>query len=459
MYAIVDIETTGGHASAHGITEIAIVIHDGEKIVDRFETLLNPGQPIPVYIQALTGISDSMVKNAPAFDQIAQHVYDILKPCTFVAHNVNFDYSFVKHHLQQAGFDLQVAKLCTVRLGRKIFPGLPSYSLGKFCRQMGVENDARHRAMGDAFATAQLFSMMLAKDTEGHITQTLKLRAKESSLPPNLPQQHIAGLPDAPGVYYFHDAKGKVIYVGKAKSLLKRVKSHFNNNRADLQKQEFLKNIHQVTHQTCGTELLAFILETVEIKRLWPKYNRAQKHHEYTYGLYQYEDQRGYLRLAIDKWTKYSAPLYTCNSLLEGYSLLNKLIETFDLCPKLCFVQRNDQPCPRNITKPCACQITETPKRYNGRVNKATTHLKAALSTFAIRDKGRTDDEYSYILIENGEFYGMGYISNTTSNVEGLSNIKNLLTPYPGNNYIKSLVANYAVSNPDRKVEFGVNAA
>lgn len=454
MYAIVDIETTGGHASAHGITEIAIVIHDGIRIVNRFETLLDPGTPIPLYIQTLTGITDTMVKNAPKFSEIAQHVHEILQPCTFVAHNVNFDYSFVKHHLSIAGYDLQCQKLCTVRLGRKIFPGLPSYSLGKFCRQMGIDNTARHRAMGDAMATAQLFGLMVANDKDGHIVRSLKQRSKESSLPSNLPQQHVDTLPDAPGVYYFHDAKGKVIYVGKAKSLKKRVKSHFTNNRADLQKQEFLRNIHQITHQTCGTELLAFILETVEIKRLWPKYNRAQKHQESVYGLYLFEDQRGYLRLAIDKWTKYSAPLYTCNSLLDGYTLLNELIASFDLCPKLCFVQRNDQPCPRNKTKPCACQVTETPKRYNGRVNKAITHLKAALSTFAIRDKGRNDDEESYILIENGEFYGMGYISNSTNNIDGLSSLKSLLTPYPGNNYIKSLVANYAVSNPDRKIEF-----
>ncbi|EHQ24382.1 exonuclease domain-containing protein [Mucilaginibacter paludis] len=456
MYAIVDIETTGGHASAHGITEIAIIIHDGHTITNRFETLINPGMLIPMHIQVLTGIDNDMVKNAPPFSSIAQHVYEILEPCTFVAHNVNFDYSFVKHHLMASGYDLQSPKLCTVRLGRKIFPGLPSYSLGKFCGHMGIDNSARHRAMGDADATAKLFSMMLLNDKEGHITHTLKQRSKESSLPPNLPQQHIETLPDAPGVYYFHDAKGKVVYVGKAKSLKKRVKSHFTNNRADLQKQEFLKNIHQITHQTCGTELLAFILETVEIKRLWPKYNRAQKRHEHTYGLYQYEDQRGYLRLVINKWTKYSAPLYTCNSLLEGYGLLNQLIADFDLCPKLCFIQKNDQPCPRNLTKPCACQVTETPKRYNSRVNKATTHLKAALSTFAIRDKGRHDDEYSCILIENGEFYGMGYISNSTVTDNGLSSIKSLITPYPGNSYIKSLVANYAISYPDRKLEFSL---
>jgi len=452
MYAIVDIETTGGHASAHGITEVAIVLHDGEKITERFETLLNPCGDIPVYIQALTGITNDMVRNAPLFGNVAEHIYDLLKGRVFIAHNVNFDYSFIKHHLAVAGFDLQCPKLCTVRLGRKIFPGLTSYSLGKFCRQMGVENNDRHRAMGDAYATAQLFSMMLEHDKDGHIKESLKLRAKENSLPPNLPRQHIDALPDAPGVYYFHDNKDKIIYVGKAKSLKKRVNSHFKNNRADLQKQEFLKNIHKITHQTCGTELYAFILEAVEIKRLWPKYNRAQKHYEYTYGLYQFEDQRGYLRLAIDKWKKYSQPLYTCNSLLEGYNLLNTLIQAFDLCPKLCFILQHDQDCPRNRTKPCACQNTETILRYNKRVNKATAHLKEALSTFAIRDKGRSDDEDSYILIENGEFYGMGYIKQHLVTDE-LTSLKTHLTPYPGNGYIKSMVANYAVNNPACKVE------
>jgi DNA polymerase-3 subunit epsilon len=453
MYAIVDIETTGGHANAHGITEVAIVLHDGEKITERFETLLNPCGDIPVYIQALTGITNDMVRDAPMFGQVAEHIYDLLKGRVFIAHNVNFDYSFIHHHLMLAGFNLQCPKLCTVRLGRKIFPGLTSYSLGKFCRQMGIDNNARHRAMGDAFATAQLFSLMLQNDKDGHITESLKLRAKENSLPANLPRQDVEVLPDAPGVYYFHDNKGKIIYVGKAKSLKKRVNSHFKNNRADLQKQEFLKNINKITHQTCGTELYAFILEAVEIKRLWPKYNRAQKHHEYTYGLYQFEDQHGYLRLAIDKRKKNIAPLYTCNSLLEGYNLLNTLITAFDLCPKLCFILQHHQDCPRNRTKPCACQNTETLLRYNKRVNKATAHLKEALSTFAIRDKGRSDDENSYILIENGEFYGMGYIKQNLVTDE-LSSVKTHLTPYPGNGYIKSMVANYAVNNPECKMEW-----
>ena len=161
MYAIVDIETTGSYAKANGITEIAIVIHDGSEIIQRYQTLINPGTSIPVYIRALTGISNEMVQDAPYFRDVAAEIFELLNGKIFIAHNVNFDYSFVRYHLADSGYDLNCKKLCTVRLSRKIFKGLPSYSLGKLCRSLSIENNARHRAAGDAEATAILFSMLL----------------------------------------------------------------------------------------------------------------------------------------------------------------------------------------------------------------------------------------------------------------------------------------------------------
>lgn len=148
MYAIVDIETTGGHASQFGITEIAVFIHDGNQVIKRFETLINPQQNIPSYITALTGINNAMVASAPIFEEIASDLFEILNGQIFIAHNVNFDYSFIHHHLKVAGYELNVKKLCTVRLGRKVFPGLPSYSLGKLCRTLDLPIENRHRAGG-----------------------------------------------------------------------------------------------------------------------------------------------------------------------------------------------------------------------------------------------------------------------------------------------------------------------
>ncbi|WP_114940278.1 exonuclease domain-containing protein [Mucilaginibacter endophyticus] len=454
MYAIVDIETTGGHASANGITEIAICIHDGKKVVKRFETLVNPKRDIPIYISALTGITNEMVKDAPPFEDVAADIYHLIHGKIFVAHNVNFDFSFVRYHLAAAGYDLQTNKLCTVRLGRKIIPGLPSYSLGKLCKHLGIDNQSRHRAMGDAEATAELFTLLLNNDTDGHIKQSLKLGSKDQVLPPNLSKKDIDQLPYTPGVYYFHDQKGKVIYVGKAKNVKKRVSSHFTGNNPGFQRQEFLRNIHQISYQVCGTELIAFVLEAIEIKRLWPKYNRSLKRFENAFCLYAFEDQRGYIRLAVDKYRKYSDPIYTCNSLLDGYNLLNKLIEAFDLCPKLCFIQKNNELCTSPSGSSCACEGVEAADSYNKKVNNAIDQLKQALPTYAIRDEGRTGDEHSCILVEKGQFYGMGYISHYFD-ADNIQQLKSHLTPYPGNDYIKNIVATYASKYPERMVVFG----
>jgi DNA polymerase-3 subunit epsilon len=325
--------------------------------------------------------------------------------------------------------------------------------LGKFCRQLGIENESRHRAGGDADATARLFSILLASDKENYIKTALKQNSKEQTLPPNLPRQDVEQLPYCPGVYYFHDQKGKVIYVGKAKNLKKRVCSHFTGNNTGQQRQEFLRNIYQVTYQECGSELIAFITEAVEIKRLWPKYNRSLKRFEHAYGLYDYPDQRGYLRLVVDKRRKFTKPLYTCNSLLEGYNLLNQLVAAFELCPKLCFIQKNNQYCTGTHKDGCACEGVESPGVYNLKVNAAIAQLHQALPTFAIRDEGRRHDEHSCILIEKGNFYGMGYISHYF-NADNIDQLKTFLTPYPGNDYIRNMVATYAAKHPERMVQF-----
>jgi DNA polymerase-3 subunit epsilon len=198
MYAIVDIETTGGHASANGITEVAILVHDGRKVIDQYKTLINPLKPIPIYVQALTGIDDEMVSTAPKFQDIAHRIYELLHDKVFVAHNVNFDFSFLHFHLAAAGFNLQTRKLCTVRLSRKIIPGLASYSLGRLCKEVGIEIQDRHRALGDAKATAKLFSMLIERDKEGHISKTLNQRSREQSLPPHLPKEDMDKLPAVP---------------------------------------------------------------------------------------------------------------------------------------------------------------------------------------------------------------------------------------------------------------------
>ncbi|MGN6416022.1 MAG: exonuclease domain-containing protein [Pseudobacter sp.] len=455
MYAIVDIETTGGHAAGNDITEIAIVLHDGEKIVQRFESLVKPDRNIPYYIQSLTGISNEMVAGAPRFEELAGTVHGLLKDCVFIAHNVNFDYSFVKHHLSAAGFELETQKLCTVRLSRKIFPGLPSYSLGNLCREFGISNEQRHRAGGDADATVRLFEHLLLNDAAAHIGQSVKKKSAEQSLPPHLPKECIDRLPYTPGVYYFHDQKGKVVYVGKAKNLKYRVRSHFTHNGAGKQRQDFLRNIHDISFEETGTELMAFILESIEIKKLWPEYNRSQKRFTPSFGLYRYEDRNGYMRLAIDKQKKHLQPLYTFNLLIEGHRLMRKMMEAFHLCPKLCFVQTDHSACIGVEGHPClgACEQKEPVDIYNNRVEEAIVYLEQLLPSFAIVGEGKSRGERSCILMEKGRFYGMGYLPEDAA-VTDLDSMKQWLTRYSENDYIRGLVYQHVDRYPAQKFQF-----
>ncbi|WP_207493163.1 exonuclease domain-containing protein [Aridibaculum aurantiacum] len=449
MFAIVDIETTGGYASANGITEIAIAIHDGTSMVDYYETLINPDMPIPRYVQSLTGITNAMVSQAPYFDEVAPRIYELLHDKIFVAHNVNFDYSFIKHHLERAGLCLDCKKLCTVRLGRKILPGYPSYSLGKLCRSLEIEIEQRHRAGGDTLATVKLFERMLQADVEGELKAMLKGRNKNSHLPPNLAEERVAELPALPGVYYFHNQKGKVIYVGKAKDLKKRVTSHFANNKPGKQKQDFLREIYNVTYQVCGTELMAYILESVEIKRLWPIYNRSQKGFEQAYGLYMFEDGRGYQRLLIEKKKKHLQPLYTFSMLLDGHNMMKALIEQFELCPRLCFIDHSPGPS-------LAEALGISCEAYNARVKLAVDHLKNSMPSFAVVEHvalPKKEKQQSVIVVENGRFYGMGYLPANVS-VTALDELKQQVTPYPENGYIRGLIYSYASKNPHKKYEF-----
>ncbi len=452
-YAIVDIETTGSYADANGITEISVQVLDGDTVVERYETLVNPLQRIPNFITALTGIHDGLVQDAPVFESIAQEIFDLLKDKVFVAHNVNFDYSFVKSQLSYCGLELNVPKLCTVRLARKIFPGYPSYSLDKLCHSLNIKHLNKHRAGGDTDATVQLFRLLLAKDEEKHIEKSLKRSSKEQALPPNVPKTDFDVLPFTPGIYYFYDKKGKVVYVGKAKNIRQRVSNHFSNNGTGRQKQSFIKEVYHISYEECGTELVAAIKESAEIKRLWPKFNAAQKRNELSFGIISYEDQNGYLRLAVEKLRKGQDFLASFHHLENAKAALRQLVTEHRLCPKLCFIATDlfeEKEHDANCTG--ACKKSEAPQSYNHRVLDASNHLKEQPS-FAIIDKGKDSAERSCILVWKGKFYGMGFIG-TDIPITHPESFRELVTPYRENTTITQLLFGYARRYPGKVLRF-----
>ncbi len=443
LYAVVDIETTGSYAAANGITEIAIVIHDGKQVLNFYESLVNPHVPIPYFIERLTGITNEMVVNAPSFPEIAAQVYELLQDKVFVAHNVNFDYSFVKYHLDSAGYELESKKLCTVRLSRKVLPGLNGYSLGKLTQQLGINHTMRHRAGGDALATADLLAMIVEKDNNGDIAKMLRVKTGEQYLPPHLPVDEITKLPDSPGVYYFYNAAGKVIYVGKAVNIRKRVKSHFSNNKVSRQKQDFLKETQKISYKQCATELMAHILESTEIRRLWPIHNRSQRGYLPQFGLFTYEDRQGYTRIAIEKNRQAAKPVYTFNTIAEGQNQVRELIREFGLCSRLC-----------NLSTECDCESHAGVGEYNERAENALQWMRKHLPTFALVDKGIEDNEHSCILVMEGNFFGMGYLNDKKEQLKTIEGLQKSLEPLQDNDFIRNLIFRHAASFPEKCVMF-----
>lgn len=441
LYAIVDIETTGSYAGGNGITEIAIVVHDGTKVLDFYETLVNPHIPIPYFIQRLTGINDKMVANAPAFSEVAGQIFELLQDKVFVAHNVNFDYSFVKYHLQQVGFQLDTRKLCTVRLARKVLPGLSGYSLGKLTANLGINHTRHHRAGGDALATADLLALILAKDTNGVVNDMLKGRNSEQYMPPHLPVAELEQLPSGTGVYYFYNSNGKTIYVGKAKNIRKRVRSHFSNNKVTRQKQDFMRETYRISYKECATELMAHILESSEIRRLWPIHNRSQRGYLPQFGLLVYEDMQGYKRLAIEKMRRSLKPIYTFNTIMEGQSRIKELVAKYGLCPRLC-----------NVAVECECEAHPDAGPYNARVDEALAYMRSQLPTFALIDKGIEDNEHSCIVVKEGNLYGMGYITDKQTQLKNIDALLNSIEPLQDNDYIRNLVMRHAYEFPEKCV-------
>lgn len=438
-YAIVDIETTGGNASGSRITEIAIIIHDGKKIVERWETLVNPQKEIPPAIFALTGITNEMVSTAPIFDLISDKVLELLKDRVFVAHNVNFDYSFIRNELELAGFKWTARKLCTVRAARKIKPGLPSYSLGRLCNSLDIPLENAHRAGGDANATAILFSRLLEWDDAKVIETMIKKTATDQRLPPHLPPTDFDALPEKTGVYYFYDQYKKVIYVGKAINIKKRVASHFSGHNINSQRQNFLRDIHGISFEVCATELIALLLECTEIKKLWPTYNRALKRFEFNYGLYEYEARSGYRYLAVGKLSKGQSCIESFNNLHTAINALMQLKEQFTIDHRFCNFGIPDLP---QATKN-ELGILPDVDSHNEKIENALHFLVSKRQSFAIIDKGRTQEEKSIIYVENGHFYGMGYLSSDII-VNEITELKEHVTRYASNQYIMQLIYNYS---------------
>jgi DNA polymerase III subunit epsilon len=443
MYAIVDIETTGGSPSQSKIIEIAIIIHDGKEILNQFTSLVNPQCRVPSFISQFTGITDDMLVDAPAFHEIAKEIIELTEGTTFVAHNVKFDYGFVKAAFKDLGYNYQRKTLCTVRLSRSTFAGLPSYSLGKLCNSLNIQIENRHRALGDAEATAILFSKIFEQNKNLISNDWIPEEIKNIAIPPLLNETIFENIPEyITGVYYFHNQQGDVIYIGKGKNIKKRILQHFANQKSK-KSIRMQHEIADISYENTGSELIALLLESDEIKKLKPLYNTAQKRTRLVpfYGIYSGVDESGYITLFAERIKAESSHLTSADNFFAAKNILYKAIDQYKLCLSKSGLHKVGGPCFNYQIHKCegACVEKESPDSYNIRVKEAIESLSFKNQSFFIVDKGREMNEKSVICIEMGEYKGFGYIDKRFS-ASDITTMRECIKKYNHNKDIQNII-------------------
>lgn len=411
MFAIIDIETCGGKFEFRKgrITEICILIHDGLSVIDKFTTLVNPECNISPYFTGLTGITNEMVADAPKFYEIAKKINDITEGCIFVAHNVSFDYGFIKEEFNSLGFKYKRDTLCTVRLSRKLIPGRISYSLGHLCASLNIEIFGRHRAAGDAEATAILFDLLIRLKTQHPQYKNMGVDEIMVRRIDKIKQYILDKLPEECGVYYFRNRAGEIIYIGKSTNMYNRAKGHFNSDQKKSKK--MLNDLYNVDYVVTGSELIALLLESSEIKKHKPLYNRMRKSEEFTHCIDYFKDKKGILNLKIVPFDESENALVAFNSYMSARERVDSWLETYELCMRYCHLSSEETVCFNHQIKKCngVCAEEEEIEIYNKRVQIILDAYLFKQKDFAIIDKGRTASEYSVVLVENARYKGFGY--------------------------------------------------
>lgn len=450
MYAILDIETTGGQFNEEGITEIAIYKFDGHEIVDQFISLVNPEIPIQPFVVKLTGINNTMLQGAPKFFEVAKRIIEMTNDCIVVAHNASFDYRILRTEFRRLGYDFEARTLCTVELSKKLLPEQPSHSLGKLVRALGIPMADRHRASGDALATVKLFKILLEKDLEKEIVKDFIKLEIEKGIAPKL-LDIVASLPAKTGIYYIHNEKGKLIYIGKSRNIKKRINQHFTGTTTKCKKIQ--DEVFTVTYDETGSELIALLKESEEIKINKPIYNRAQRKSIFQLALYAEKDEKGYLNLKLQKADGRKKEITSFTSILEGKNALFRITSHYQLCQKLTGLYVTKTNCFQYTIKECdgACIGAVSSEEYNARVQNFIEKNSFENQNMLLIDKGRTISERSVVMIENGIYKGFAFydLNYQINNVEIL---RNIIIPMQNNRDTKNIIQGHVRRNKTLKI-------
>ncbi len=379
MYAVLDIETTGGKYDEEGITEIAIYRFDGEKIIDQFSSLINPEKEIQPFVKKLTGINNNMLRNSPKFYEVAKRIVEITENCIIVAHNAEFDFRMLQTEFRRLSFTFNRKILCTIKLSKILLPDQPSFNLGKLINNLGIPFTNEHRAHGDAKVTLKLFQLLLEKDSKKYI-----LKKNIQNLNPNKTPTKYLGiidkLPSEMGIYYIHNTNNEIIYIGKSDNIKKRVISHLTGFKEKSLKIQ--NEISNVSYSLTGGELISLLKEQNEIKLNSPIYNESMKFRLFPIGI------------RID----------------FSYDYPNIIVEQVKKDRQYLCVYKNKKTAKTAIFKFINGTINkESISDYRKKINAFCRSFEYQSRNFLLIDKGRQSGEFSFIYIEDNKFLGYGY--------------------------------------------------
>lgn len=451
LFAIVDLETTGGRPEQERIIEIAIALHDGEKVIDRFESLINPKRSIPYNITRITGITDEMVKDAPQFYEVAKRVVEITEGAIFVAHNVRFDYSFLAYEFKQLGYTYTRKQLCTVKMSRKAFPKLEGgHSLGNLIRQFEIQVDDRHRAMADVLATVEVFQRIIEVNGNTDFETLLKQGVREAKLPDGITAKMVDELPNETGVYYFHNEEGEIVYVGKSIHIRQRVWEHFRGKGSKAVK--LMRHVRSISFELTGSELVALLLESHEIHRFQPHINKAQRGKGKPTGILQYQNQMGYICFKLvplsSKNSQHPSLIATYDKGSQATMAMFRAKANYDLCACLLEGKSGAKSCIYQQIKQCAGAgvLQEKKETYNQRAKSAVARLQSAYDhDCLIIEQGRTAEEWAVVLIENSRYKGYGYC-DVSFGQPSIEQLKNCIEFQNNNSNIPHIIRTYLTS-------------
>ena len=446
VYVVVDIETAGKGIRNNRITEICIVRMNETQILDKFVTLVNPQVRIPTFITGLTGIDNNMVQTAPLFEEIADKIVKITEDAIFVAHNVTFDYTVLRSEFRYLGYNYNRQKLCTVRLAKKLMPGKFSYSLGRLCSTLGIPLVNRHRAEGDTDATVILFQRLMSLDDGGIVFDSF-LKSRKTTLAPNIDREIIGNLPQRPGVYYFKNSQGRIIYVGKAVRIKERVLSHFYDKKN--KEYDLCQATVTIDFLETGNELIALLLEADEIQNHYPMYNVAQKKLRAPYCIIHYVNRKGIIQFAIDRKSAADLGAVTYYRREEAVVKLRQICEEFTLCPRFTALQSSKESCSHYAIKDCnkVCEGKESVAIYNIRAKQAIYELHKNRDNYAIIGKGRREGEHGFVLVKDSLYRGYGFFDQDES-IGSLIDLETFLIPKKNTYHTMRIIASYLNANP-----------